>query len=311
MRRQTVRGRPWRLGLGAAMSLALFASAAPLTGQDAEIRAVADLTLTDASTGRAITKRGTTSRPGEQLPEMTPEAFTSQFALVVPPSEQHRTFFAFHCQVGWGSFETLPAVVNGITVRSFGALGHDHAGTPPKGSWSPATGPTDANRQFWTTYSAPPISVNESLTVDYTFNAPGHVCNGYRFNITWAISARGKGLVPLALARFVKAEPIGHGHNQVLYVTPDMSQRVGKMAESYYMQTRRLLRVHTASLPQGGLFDVNGDYAAPWSDHQKGTEIDVSGGVTEDVVNKLIQAGASAGLTCTQKGPTIVHCASN
>lgn len=296
-------GRTW---IAAGITLASLVTPPGARAQEAAVQASADLVFTDAASGRTITQRGITSKPGEPIPVPSGEVFTSGFSLTVDPSSVSRQWVMFHCQVGYGAWEDLPARINGLTVKTVGTPGHNHPATPPKGTWTPTSGHTADDLRFYSVYSAPPIAANETFTVDYTFDAPGHLCNGYRFLVTFTSSAR-KNLVPLIITNHMKVEERVYGHGGALYVTRPFGERVKAFATEYFMETRRKLRIHMASLPQGGLFDSFGDYAAPFPGHRHGTDIDVTGGVTENMVQKLVAAGQRAGLTCAPRGE-VVHC---
>jgi hypothetical protein len=292
--------------------LAALAWLAPggLAAQEPTVRATAELFIRQPN-GRVVSYTALMTARGSEAPQLTPaQVEANAFDIVVEPgSTRDDLWFQFHCSANDEPYLPRTSNVNSIEVRRMGALGHDHGGDVPQGSWTPTTGRTNDEKKFYSTYRAPQVAVQEQVSVEWTVDDPETLCSGFTFAAAFSLSARQKGLVPLAIdPRHARAEPVGYGHASVLYVDPSFGNQVGTMASFYWRATRRRLRVHTASLPQGGLFDIGGNYAAPWSDHRLGTEIDVSGGNTPNAVEKVIEAGRQAGLACAPKGQ-VVHCA--
>lgn len=294
-----------RLETAFALLMACAGGAASAAAQAPTSRA--ELFMADRD-GFVYSQSGVMHESG-QAQELTPADFSaSAFSFVAPPSNPPAQIWVqFPCAAGDEPFIPRRARVLSMSIRTMGAPGHDHGGTPPQGTLSPTTGLTQFDLKFYTEYTAPAVAVNEQITIHYIYEDPNTGCDGYDFFASFVMAVREKGLVQLPVSRFMRADPITYGHASVLYVDPSFGAQVQQMAYHYFQETRRYLRVHTASLPQGGLFDVGGTYSAPFADHRKGTEIDVSGGVTENATDKLIEAGQKAGLACRAEGSR-VHC---
>ena len=75
-------------------------------------------------------------------------------------------------------------------------------------------------------------------------------------------------------------------HPEGTYGTPDTVARLIVLAQEYFKVTDRRLSINDLSLPRGGLFDINNNWAPPHHEHRAGADADLNradeGGIQVD-----------------------------
>jgi hypothetical protein len=65
-------------------------------------------------------------------------------------------------------------------------------------------------------------------------------------------------------------------HPEGIYGTSDIIKKLKEIAKKYFKSTGRKLSINDISLPAGGLFDINNNWATPHIEHRTGTDADIN-----------------------------------
>jgi len=84
------------------------------------------------------------------------------------------------------------------------------------------------------------------------------------------------GLGPLGGGPFLNLQPSDFHGSENHFGSGAMVQKIISLGLAYNFDTGESLRILNMSLPNGGLFDVMGDWSPPHKSHRKGTSVDVS-----------------------------------
>ncbi len=143
--------------------------------------------------------------------------------------------------------------------------GHSHSGRP-LGSFAASSGATDPSGQFTTTYTASLFGGGEIITATIDGISDSRTLNVAVLGLSSLGSGSNYSLVGATITH-----PINH-HGTATANT-NLVAIANQYAATYPGST---LRYNDQSLPQGGLFDINANWATPHAEHRFGTNCDVS-----------------------------------
>jgi hypothetical protein len=178
----------------------------------------------------------------------------------------------------------------------------------PIGTWDPHNGATSGG-VFSTKYTAKVASGDEEIHFDAVVNDDPSPCKG-PVEFLSESATRVRGLVQITSAR-VTYETITSDHSSVFYATPTSAARIDPTAIFYDSIQHQTMRVNAASLPFGGVNDVNHNWAPPHSLHRVGKDVDIDGSAdTQRIWDKLIKAATTGGgfRSCEVHDRNHVHC---
>lgn len=144
--------------------------------------------------------------------------------------------------------------------------------------------------------------------------------NSHKYEYTYDVGVEDLGPLPDGDEHYVKCRseacptPLsGASHPEGSHGTQDTTKKLKAIARKYFERTGRKLSINDISLPKGGLFDINNNWATPHIEHRTGTDADLnrcdgSGGFCptceflRDVVQKIAQGQLRPSLKCESEG---------
>ncbi|MFL5494291.1 MAG: hypothetical protein ACJ8DC_07915 [Gemmatimonadales bacterium] len=158
-------------------------------------------------------------------------------------------------------------------------------GAKPLGDWSAATGVTEDDGLWESTYTAPEVAGEEEI--DYTVTGISR-CTGTT-TVQERYSVALPGLRPIVNGTFGISVPDPTSkHTSVGYATPGVIPKVYATHQAYFGRYQDRVVVTAASTPEGGLNDVKNNWAPPHSEHRSGQEVDMVGKYVKQKVNSKI-----------------------
>lgn len=154
---------------------------------------------------------------------------------------------------------------------------HDYSDTAtgrPVGTWSDTSGVTEPDGRFYSTITANIASGDEKVVLDwYANDSP---CVGISKTDEFRAAIRVPGLVEIAAgADLVLSPPDSHDPAGFWYLTPETLTSVQRLGREHRKLRGSALVLTAASLIQGGINDIDRDWA-PWHvEHRIGTDVDI------------------------------------
>lgn len=174
----------------------------------------------------------------------------------------------------------IPDVCVNFAAEAGGGGGHEHAGSRPKGTVD-ASCTTGTDGTCRVTYRASVVGGTEGVRA--------HLRDQTGIQASVLIRVRVPGLVDLAsqvgpdgqpgffhLTGATASHPVNH-----FVRSGGAASGLITAANEYHRKYAQSTRINDLSLPDGGLFDVHGDWAPPHRAHRKGTSVDVENNVVD------------------------------
>jgi len=215
-----------------------------------------------------------------------PGVDTAEPEFIVRPGLLKLPEETFTLDQGWGCFvgpDFFPASVeiSGWTHESIWNTGghgtvHTLVRPKPKGSWS-STGGVFPDGHFVSVFVPDEAAGDERIR--YRVTALEGPCVGGFVDVDITYAIRLSGLVLLANGQDGLILDLGFesDHTSIFYVTPGVGSWTYQLQRDYLAATGRNLTVTAASLPFGGLHDIQGDWFARHNRHRCGFEVDFQG----------------------------------
>lgn len=238
--------------------------------------------------------------------------------------------FTVFCLVNGVQKTVKAANIDSIVPRNFGSAtgghggAHSYADVPPGrplGKYEPNTGPTRNDGSFPTVYTANIASGDEKMVVYYKITDPDSLCNGISDHKEFKGIIRAPGLVPIPQDPNLQLSPPSSDHpgSTFWYLEPGTLRTTQRMAAMYKRQYGSAMVMTAASLAQGGINDINNNWAPSHWEHRVGTDIDVDdqAGNSPTRIREIRRLGQRAGfVVCEGHGPKVngvtkpnhVHC---
>lgn len=224
----------------------------------------------------------------------------------------------FWCTDGYGIYTYDTARIDSMPVTpqvGTGSHGTSHSPTTkPVGAWHPNSGFTDSNGIFLTKYSIPIASGDESHIIYAYLPEQGHPVCDDDVSVVFPYYAAVR--VPdLVEVDEVLHDAIVSDHTSVYYATAevrDLTYEVRDLWRDGPYSLDTAFRLNAASLPYGGINDINKNWSNPHLEHRMGTDVDIDTYTPDEVyLDELRRMGISAGFAaCIIEDPKRdhVHC---
>lgn len=188
-----------------------------------------------------------------------------------------------------------------------------HSGEKPIGAWDPDQGPATASGTFTTTYTSNIAAGDELMQLFWTANDAGSDCEGLSTLSEALIGVRYGGLQRVAESANLFFDVTTSDHFDVYFATPSTAARTQTAASNFAALSGAPMRLNSASLVFGGLYDIADNWAPPHTTHRIGTDMDIDGpSDTPTIWEQLILAGQAAGFRlCEVHNRNHVHCYGN
>lgn len=232
---------------------------------------------------------------------------------------QHDTYLTFYCNITHPDGTVQRLVQKSVFVDSLvqrdseqdsGGHGARHPDPKPYGSWEPRTGLSHQDGRFPTRYTSSIASGEERILLFFTNTEAGSPCEGNKATTVFRSAVELQGLVPQPPDNSYTFDRIDSDHTSIYYVRPWLRPVVLAMGRYYHESFGRRLRLSAASLPWGGINDVNFDWTHPHRTHRVGTDMDINGPADNQAeFRRLIQSGKVGGFKkCDVHNGNHVHC---
>lgn len=242
-----------------------------------------------------------TNPAGGQVMENAPNEVTVEFSFFCISNEVTQLFDV-----------TVNSLVQ-EAIDGTGGHGSGHSGDKPVGAWDPDEGPTTSSGTFTTTYTSGVAAGDESMVLTWTAHDVGSDCEGLSTVSMDRIGVRFPGLERVTESANLFFDDITSDHFDVYFATPSAAARTRVAADNFAALSGARMRLNSAALVFGGLYDIVNNWAPPHQTHRIGTDMDIDGPAdTPTIWEQLILTGQAAGFRlCEVHNRNHVHCYGN